>query len=104
MELDLINTDKNDLLTLAHFYKTMRNYDEMKKYYRMAIDKGNSDAMLKLGVYYQTIEKDYNIMKKYYRMAIDKENSSAMFNLAVYYQTIEINYNIMEKYYLIDGY
>ena len=36
----------------------------MKKYYLMAIEQGNSDAMNNLGYYYQHIEKDYDKMKK----------------------------------------
>ena len=73
----------------------------MKKYYLMAIDKDNIDAMSLLGYYYETIEKDYKQMKKYYLMAIDKEDTYAMGALGNYYQTIEKDYNRMKKYYLM---
>ena len=53
----------------------------MKKYYLMAIDKENSDAMFNLGNYYHFIEKNYDEMKKYYLMAINIGNSNAMYNL-----------------------
>jgi TPR repeat protein len=66
--------------------KIEKDYDLMKKYYLMAIDKGNDDAMYNLGHYYQFKEKNYDLMKKYYLMAIDKENSYAMNNLGHYYR------------------
>ena len=43
----------------------------------MAIDKGNSDAMVQFGEYYYT-EKNYEEMKKYYLMAIKRGNSDAV--------------------------
>ena len=73
----------------------------MKKYYLMAIEKGNSVAMNNLAIYYKEIEKDYDNMKKYYLMAIDKDNSNAMYNLGDYYEEIEKNYDNMKKYYLM---
>jgi TPR repeat protein len=81
--------------------KIEKDYDLMKKYYLMAIDKGNDDAMYNLGHYYQFKEKNYDLMKKYYLMAIDKENSYAMNNLGHYYQFKEKNYDLMKKYYLM---
>jgi hypothetical protein len=78
-----------------------KDYDLMKKYYLMAIDKQNSGAMNNLGYYYRHIEKDYDLMKKYYLMAIDKQDSDAMSNLGYYYQQIEIDYDLMKKYYLM---
>jgi TPR repeat protein len=64
----------------------------MKKYYLMAIEKGNSLAMNNLGIYYKNIEKDYDQMKKYYLMAIEKGNSKAMFNLCLYYDENELDF------------
>ena len=44
----------------------------MKKYYLMAIEKDDIDAMDNLG-FIITNQKDYENMKKYYLMAIEKE-------------------------------
>jgi len=41
-----------------YYYRIEKNYDEMKKYYMLAIEKCNSTAMNNLGHYYQTIEKN----------------------------------------------
>ena len=76
-----------------------KNYDLMKKYYLMAIDMCDSDAMTNLGNFYN-IEKNYDLMKKYYLMAIEQNNSYAMTYLGNYYQ-IEKNYDLMKKYYLM---
>jgi TPR repeat protein len=78
-----------------------KNYEEMKKYYLMAIENGNSNAMFHLGLYYYYIEKNYEEMKKYYLMAIENGNSYAMYNLGYYYENIEKNYEEMKKYYLM---
>jgi len=56
---------------LAIYYHRIKNYDEMKKYYLMAIDLGNINSMVGLARYYDNIEKNYDMMKKYYLMAID---------------------------------
>ena len=71
----------------------------MKKYYLMAIEKGNSVAMNSLGNYYKE-QNDYDNMKKYYLMAIEKKNTSAMYNLAIYYKNLKDSDN-MKKYYLM---
>src|SRR3989304_2324530 len=53
-----------------YYHYVKEDYDQMKKYYLMAIDKGNCYAMNSLADYYKKI-KDYDQMKKYYSMAID---------------------------------
>jgi hypothetical protein len=83
------------------YYEIKENYNQMKKYYLMAIEKDYSLAMYNLGYYYQHIGKDYNLSKKYYLMAIEKDCSSAMNNLGYYYQHIEKDYNLSKKYYLM---
>ena len=55
---------------LGNYYKDIKKYEEMKKYYLMAINEDDVDAMNSLADYYKDI-KDYEEMKKYYLMAID---------------------------------
>ena len=69
----------------------------MKKYYLMAIDKDNSNAMCNLGNYYKDIN-DYELMRKYYLMAIEKENINAMYSLGLWYKEQEDDFNIKEDY------
>ena len=79
MTKKLLSENENLFLwTFYHFIE--KNYGEAKKYYLMAIDKGNSDAMVNLGYLYKK-EKNYEETKKYYLMAIDKGNSDAISNL-----------------------
>jgi tetratricopeptide (TPR) repeat protein len=84
-----------------YYYDVEKNCDEMKKYYLMSIDKGDSNAMNQLGCYYENIEKNYDEAKKYYLMAIDKGNSNAMNQFGCYYENIEKNYDEAKKYYLM---
>lgn len=84
------------------YYSTKKEYEQMKKYYLLAIEKGDAEIMCELGIYYFTIEKDYTLMKKYFFMAIrnGNRNGRALYNLALYYQRVENNYKLMKKYYL----
>lgn len=84
---------------LANKYEINKDYENMKKYYLMAIDKGDSFAMFNLALYYESIDDRKN-MKKYYLMAIDKGASYAMRGLAVYYEQT-YDYENMKKYYLM---
>jgi TPR repeat protein len=70
----------------------------MKKYYLMAVQKGNIDAMNNLAYYYYDIEKNYDEMKKYYMMAIDRGHINSMNDLGSYYKIIEKNYDMSKKY------
>ncbi len=99
---ELNEIDVNKLLWNGNYHKNIeKNYDEMKKYYLMAIELNNSSAMNNLATYYQYIEINYDEMKKYCLMAIELNNSDAMNNLGYYYQNIEKNYDEMKKYYLM---
>jgi len=83
------------------YYEIKKNYEQMKKYYLVAIEKGNVSAMNNLGFYYRDIEKDYERMKTYYLMAIENNHSGAMNNLGFYYEKIEKDYEQMKKYYIM---
>jgi hypothetical protein len=85
----------------SHYQYIEKDYEQMKKYYLMAIEKESDTAMYNLGSHYQYIEKDYEQMKKYYLMAIEKGHSVALYNLGYYYQEIEKDYEQMKKYYLM---
>jgi TPR repeat protein len=84
-----------------YYERKIENYDLMKKYYFMAIDKGNTEAMVGLGEYYYLIENNCDLMKKYYFMAIDKGNDNAMYRLGSHYDMCENRKDLMEEYYLM---
>ena len=101
---DNLNYDLNDsnvLWIIGLYYQCkIKNYDEMKKYYLMAIELKNDKAMYSLGFYYQHIEHNYDEMKKYCLMAIELNNVVAMITLG-YYSYYEKNYDEMKKCYLM---
>ena len=85
---------------LGLYYHNIKDYDNMKKYYLMAIENNNDSAMFKLGRYYDDIE-DYVNMLKYYNMVIlhgsSDFKSRAMNNMGLYYKNIMKDYDSMEK-------
>ena len=90
------------MIHMGTYYRHIKkDYDNMKKYYLMAIEKNNDIAMYGLGCYYNEI-KDYDNMKKYYLMAIEKNNIEALNALATYYKDVEKDYDNMKKYFLRD--
>ena len=84
---------------MGNYFNKKKDYENMKKYYLMAIEKGNLSAMSNLGYYYHKINDKKN-MKKYYMMAIDKGHTNSMVNLGFYYQQTG-DYEKMKKYFLM---
>ena len=98
MIIKKVNND--DMFSLGYYNQfTEINYNEMKKYYLIAIQNNCSNSMYYLGYYYQYTEINYNEMKKYYLMSTEKGNVNSMCYLGYYYQYTEINYTQMKKYY-----
>ena len=83
--------------------KFIGNIDEAIKYYKMAIDKGNTYAIGNLAyVYHKEQEKkDLNEAIKYYKMAIDKGLPDSMNNLGVlyHYELAKQDFDEAIKYY-----
>ena len=73
----------------------------MEKYYLMAIDLGDSNAMHDYGYYHFNVTKNYPEMEKYYLMAINLGDSDTMTNYANYHCDVTKNYSEMEKYFLM---
>lgn len=99
---NIVNDVGNNIKLLSYYgvyYSINNNYELMKKYYLIAIDNGDIDAMYNLGRHYEDIENDYDLMKEYFLMAIDNGYTRAMYSLGYYYDEIEINIDLMKKYY-----
>ena len=86
---------------LGVYYHLNSSYNEMKKYYMLAIAKNNMHAMNNLAIYFKNVEKNYEEAKKYYLMGILNGDVKAMNNLAYYYSHVEKNYDEAKKYYLM---
>jgi hypothetical protein len=78
-----------------------KNYDLMKRFYMISVDKGNVIAMNNLGYHYLYIEKNHYLAEKYWLMAINKGYSVAMYHLGNYYYKFEKKYDLAKKYYLM---
>lgn len=83
---DVFFEPKNDmeLMFMGDYYYYKKDYSSMKKYYKKAIDMGNSISMVRIADYYNKI-RDYKNMLKYYRLAIIKCNSIAMKHFYMWY-------------------
>lgn len=94
-----------------HYRYNGRNYEQMKKYYLLAIDKKNTLAMCNLANYYKSIENNYELMKKYYLMALqtdNKKDKSYLETIKEYYRSNKDDISILDFYNympkLLDGY
>jgi hypothetical protein len=98
---ELLSNSCYQLIVGSYHRNITKNYEEMEKYYLMAIEHGNLLAMYNMGWYHKNITKNYEEMKKYYLMAIEHGNSNAMHNMGVYHYDITKDYEEMVKYYLM---
>lgn len=68
---------------LGLYYRGIKNYKLMKKYYELAIKQSDLDAMNNLGYYYFEIENKYEMAKKYLELAVSYNYPLAMNNLGL---------------------
>ena len=83
--LKIEKKNKKHLFSIGVIYNLLKDLVKAEEFYRMAIDKGNFDAMNNLGNLYWDEHKDLAKVEEFYRLAIDKGNASAMFNLGNLY-------------------
>ena len=82
-------------------YDLKKDYDKAEQYYLMAVEKGDDDAMVNLGILYKNVKKDYDKAEQYYLMAVEKGNERAMVNLGILYKNVKKDYDKAEQYYLM---
>lgn len=82
---DIIPTEipKELYRIIGNYYNIKQNHVLMIKFYELAVEDGDSEAMFNLGLYYNHVNK-YNEMFKYFLMAIKKGNYSAMHKLGIF--------------------
>jgi len=95
LEKGIENGCKDSMLKFAQYYRT-KDYENMLKYYNMAIELGNRDAMYSLAHYYH-LDNKYEEMLKYYMMAIELGCIQSMTNLGIFYGE-QNNFDEMKKY------
>lgn len=102
--IEIANTIENEedglkFAILGILYEGNNNPKEAEKYYSLAIENGDNDALFNLANLYIKQEK-HQEAEKYYLLAIEKEDDYAFFNLAFLYEEQE-KYQEAEKYYLL---
>jgi hypothetical protein len=99
LEKGLENADCNKLVEKGYHYQyTEKNYDLMKKYYQIAINKGSAIAANNLGVYYQDILYNFKEAERLYKISADQGCIYAMNNLGLLYQRSN-KHEEMERYF-----
>jgi len=96
--IDFECDDSNYIKQIGNYYKGRKNYENMKKYYLLAIEKGDGGAMNNLALFYAEIKK-FELMKYYFLMAIDKGDTCAINNFGKYCKENK-DYDNMKKCYL----
>ena len=79
-------------------YKT-HDYDNAERYYLMAIEKGQVDAMNNMAILYYYVKKDIVLAERYYLMAIENGHIDAINNLGTFYLQAKKNIALAEYYY-----
>jgi len=95
----------NYLIKNKEYYKLgvyyqfiVKNKSLLQKYYLLAIEEKNSDAMNNLGYHFFS-EKKYDLAKKYYDMAHKFNNIHVLNNIGMYYYDVEKDYDKAAEYY-----
>jgi len=87
------------LLLTGYNFDIQSNFVEAEKYYLMAVNLGNTVAMLCLGLLYDG-QQQFKQAEKYYLMAIENKHIGAMFKLGFLYHNHQ-QFEEAEKYYLM---
>lgn len=101
-----LNTCSVPALRLGEYYESEKKYSQMKKYYDIAVNCKDGNAMLNYALYYKHTEdkeeQDVKIelMIKYLKSACDQFNVKAMVELGSYYETIKDTTNMAVYYNL----
>lgn len=79
-------------------YELIKNYDQMKKYYEIAVDMNHVGTMNILGIYYEKMENNDELALKYYNMAKKHNDVNACHNLGLFYQRRDNEELMLENY------
>ena len=102
MKTDDNPVSNSPFIYLAKYHCNEKNYDLMKKYYLLLIEKGCAVGMKNLGVYYRDFEKNYDLALSYLNQAQAKvprgdENVYAFASDFVWYD-LALTYRFMKDY------
>lgn len=102
--IKIVNTIENEadgykFYLLGFLYNKCKKLAEAEKFYLMAIEKGNEEAIFDLAYLYSITNRP-ELAIKYYLMAVEKGHEDGMYNLAILYKDSN-RIKLAEKYYLM---
>ena len=85
--------DGDVLLNVANIYSSAgggvpQDSTEALRWYRLAADKGNQEALCFIGKMYETgdgVDQDFSEAMRWYQLAAERGNAGAMFNIGMMY-------------------
>jgi len=85
--------DDDVLLNVANIYSSTgggvpQNGTEALRWYHLAADKGNEEALCFIGKMYETgdgVDQDFSEAMRWYQLAAERGNAGAMFNIGMMY-------------------
>ena len=85
--------DGDVLLNVANIYSSAgggvpQDSTEALRWYRLAVDKGNEEALCFIGKMYETgdgVDQDFSEAMRWYQLAAERGNDGAMFNIGMMY-------------------
>jgi len=83
--IDLTITNPDYIRYLGYYYYLKDDLDEMKRYFQINIDNGDSQSMVDLALYYLYIDENLEKAKEFFEKSVEKNNLNGMFCLAICY-------------------
>ncbi len=103
--LRAIETGDTDTVAISMWAKInhliLRDFEKAEKYYLLAVEKGDAEAMHNLAFLYEREYKDFKRAEKYYLLAVEKGDAGAMNKLALLYEREYKDFEKAEEYYLL---
>ena len=80
------------MYNIGYFYSSMNNFEQAVYWFKKATEHGDSKAINRLGMIYQSVFGDYQTALKYYRQGTDQGNADSMYWLGyLYHEGLGVN-------------
>jgi len=96
------NCDMTHIEEMGYYYQYLdfdRDYDLMKKYHLIAIEKGSLNSIINLACYYKDVEYNRELTIEYLKMGAEKNNEYCIYQLGCYCFEINNEYNTLIHFF-----
>jgi hypothetical protein len=89
------------MFNLGLYYQNIDKYNISRKYFKMAVRKGDKESMLAYGNHILYEDRDVKRAKKYYNLAKNSNYYRGYYELAYYYCEFKFNYKKFKEYVML---